>query len=42
MMNTYELLLKKLKKKGWEDIKQRVSLTKFEKFLLFVKGIFVN
>ena len=39
MMDTYKLLLKKLKKKGWESLEERVSLTKFEKFFLFIKGI---
>tara|TARA_B100001123_G_C15306376_1_gene1022843 strand:+ start:1321 stop:2094 length:774 start_codon:yes stop_codon:yes gene_type:complete len=39
MMSTYKLLLKKLKKKGWNDLKDRVSLTKFEKIMIFFKGI---
>ena len=39
MMNTYKLLLKKLKKKGWDSFEERVNLTKIEKFYLFIKGI---
>ena len=39
MMDTYKLLLKKLKKKGWESLEEKVSLTKLEKFFLFIKGI---
>ena len=39
MMDTYKLLLKKLKKKGWVNLKEKVTLTKFEKIFLFIKGI---
>ena len=39
MMDTYKLLLKKLKKKGWESLEEKVSLTKLEKFFLFIKGL---
>ena len=39
MMGTYKLLLKKLKKRGWEDLEKKVNLTKIEKFFLFIKGI---
>ena len=39
MMDTYKLLLKKLKKKGWENLEEKVSLTKLEKFFLFIKGL---
>ena len=39
MMDTYKLLLKKLKKKGWENLGEKVTLTKFEKFFLLFKGI---
>ena len=39
IMNTYKLLLKKLKKKGWENLEEKVNLTKLEKFFLFIKGI---
>ena len=39
MMDTYKLLLKKLKRKGWESLEERVNLTKIEKFYLFIKGI---
>ena len=38
MMNTYKSLLKKLKKKGWENLDKRVNLTKAEKIFLFLKG----
>ena len=39
MMDTYKLLLKKLKKRGWDSLEEKVNLTKFEKFFLFLKGI---
>ena len=39
MMNTYKLLLKKIKKNGWKNLGRKISLTKFEKFFLFIKGI---
>jgi hypothetical protein len=39
MMDTYKLLLKKLKKKGWENLGEKVTLTKFEKIFLLFKGI---
>ena len=39
MMDTYKLLLKKLKKKGWRNLEDKVTLTKFEKIFLFIKGI---
>ena len=39
MMDTYKLLLKKLKKKGWENLEEKVTLTKCEKIFLFIKGI---
>ena len=38
-MNTYKLLLKKIKKKGWENLDEKVSLTKLEKIFIFIKGI---
>ena len=37
MMETYKLLLKKLKKKGWSDCKEKVKLNKIEKVILFLK-----
>ena len=39
MMNTYKLLLKKLKKKGWINLDEKVSLTKLEKIFVFIEGI---
>ena len=39
MMDTYKLLLKKLKKKGWVNLDKKVNLTNLEKFFLFIKGI---
>ena len=39
MMDTYKLLLNKLKQKGWVNLKEKVTLTKFEKLFLFIKGI---
>ena len=39
MMDSYKMLLKKLKKKGWESLEEKVSLTKLEKFFLFIKGL---
>ena len=39
MMDTYKLLLKKLKKKGWVNLDEKVNLTNLEKFFLFIKGI---
>ncbi len=39
MMDTYKLLLKKLKKRGWEDFEKKINLTKIEKFYLFIKGV---
>ena len=32
-------LFKLLKKKGWESLEEKVSLTKLEKFFLFIKGL---
>jgi len=37
MMETYKFLLKKLKKKGWQDIEKKVNLSKFEKIILLLK-----
>ena len=39
MMNTYKLLLKKIKKNGWKNLDEKVSLNNFEKIFLFIKGI---
>ncbi len=39
MMETYEILLKKLKKNKWENLEKKIRLTKFEKIFLFIKGI---
>lgn len=40
MMQTYKLLLKKLKKEGWKNIGRKVYLTKLEKITLFLKVSF--
>ena len=40
MMQTYKLLLKKLKKEGWKNIGRKVRLTKLEKITLFLKVSF--
>ena len=37
MMNTYKLLLKKLKNAAWKNIEEKIHLTKFEKITLFLK-----
>ena len=39
MMDTYKLLLNKLKKKGWDNLEEKVNLTKLEKIIIFVKGM---
>ena len=39
MMDTYKLLLKKIKKENWQDLNKKITLTNFEKFFLFIKGI---
>jgi len=39
MMDTYKLLLKKIKNKGWKNLHERVTLTKLEKFFLLIKGM---
>ena len=40
MMQTYKLLLKKLKKEEWKNIGRKVHLTKLEKITLFLKVSF--
>jgi len=37
MMNTYKLLLKKLKNNAWKNIEEKIHLTKLEKITLFLK-----
>ena len=39
MMDTYKLLLKKLKKENWQNLDKKITLTSVEKFFLFIKGI---
>ena len=39
MMDTYKLLLKKLKKENWQNINKKITLTSVEKVFLFIKGI---
>ena len=39
MMDTYKLLLNKLKKNGWDNLEEKVNLTKLEKIIIFVKGM---
>tara|TARA_B100000029_G_scaffold182527_1_gene180141 strand:- start:13010 stop:13837 length:828 start_codon:yes stop_codon:yes gene_type:complete len=39
MMETYKILLNKLKKNKWENLEKKIYLTNFEKIYLFVKGI---
>ena len=39
MMDTYKMLLKKLKKENWQNIDKKINLTSVEKVFLFIKGI---
>ena len=39
MMDTYKLLLKKLKKENWQNVNKKITLTRVEKVFLFIKGI---
>ena len=40
MMHTYKLLLKKLKKKGWKNIEEKIHLRILEKIALFLRVYF--
>jgi len=39
MMDTYKLLLKKIKKENWQNLDKKINLTSIEKVFLFIKGI---
>ena len=39
MMDTYKLLLKKIKKENWQNLDKKINLTSTEKVFLFIKGI---